>query len=385
MSLLDLAAAFMKELNAFCRSPESRSPECAERIASLKRRVAHLQIKLAKAENEISGRLNDLESVQQDSNDVTVIRRDGQVVAIVSKNIQKPVIYPTDRPERICACESIALGPYSPISSVGIVEDVEELNRICGVAKQACVLVLDHTYRSYTGFCCWLVLLLQDGQMFLIDAIKLRSALSNSPLFTCAVKKILHCRECVSRLEKDFGSVSCYVNYNVTESPCYIDWRIRPMNDVMLTLIKEEMEKVMEKVNLGYYAEHYVTEYVDNVAAFAEEYEIPVGCPVLPAMLNLRNHLAETYDEGVEYVVPSTALAAIIKAKPRSVKEFGALFTRISPVLRLYVGDFLLILKKMQAEERAAAESKNAELVYEDEYECRYRCFDASADGSFGG
>lgn len=83
--------------------------------------------------------------------------------------------------------------------------------------------VYDHSYSSFDGFSCYFTIATQNGELYVLDAIKFRDSVPNMRLLKCGVQKIIHCRECVKRLVKDFGFIGCYRNFDIFSNKVYID------------------------------------------------------------------------------------------------------------------------------------------------------------------
>lgn len=346
MGLVDLAAEFVRQLNLFIRSADTSSTQTQRQIEDIKRRIAAIVEKTADAEAKAAMQLGKLICTAAPASNIVYVRRDGLLKAIVSMSIPKPAICPVDKIRLECDCQHHDFPQFKTTKEYVYIGTEEALFAADQTFSGVCIQVFDHDYRSFYGFSCYLAVYTVDGLLYIIDAIKYREVIPRLNLLRCGVQKLIHCRRCARRLMCDFGDIGCYRNYDAPEKDVYIDWRIRPMNEIMAEVISDSMMEVVEKSNHGVTTEKYAMEDENELEEFTSKFGLPSGCPFLSEMLSLRAYLAKAFDEGVQYVMTDTQLLSILEHTPTTVTEFSDALPRMSSVMRLHAGDFLIVLRK---------------------------------------
>lgn len=346
MGLIDTTAEFVKRLNALVRDLDVRDENAMAQVDVLKRRIAAIRDRLSGAEARAIVLIDKLCTPPKEDTDTIFVRKDGMLKAIISESIQKPQVEPVKKADHGCNCSHSHMGHFSEPSQYMYIDTEAQLLEVDAAFVQVCLLVLDHDYRSFAGFCCYLAVCTPEGMLYMIDAIKLRTTIPRLRLLRCGVQKLVHCRRCVERLTADFGRMGCYRNYDAAEKDVFVDWRIRPLNETFVGIASECIREVVEKSNMQITSEKYEASPRNELAEYCERYQLPSDCPFLADLLKLRAYLAETYDEGVQYVMTDGQLHAVLESMPTTIAEFDAAFVRMSSVARLHAGDFLLILKK---------------------------------------
>lgn len=346
MSLIDLTAEFVKQLNLFIRSINMNDEQLMHRVADLRKRIASVIERTANAEARAVVQLGKLINTNPTADGVVYVRKDGLLKAVISMSVAKPVVGRTEQVETGCSCTSPGFGLFGAPKGYVYVESEAALFEADQTFSEVCIQVLDHDYRSFDGFSCYLAVRTPDGLLYVIDAIKYREAIPRLNLLRCGVLKLVHCRRCVKRLVSDFGDIGCYRNYDVPEKDVYVDWRIRPISDVMTEVISEDIAEMVEKLNLGITTEKFVAEHEDELKCFVERFGLPSKCPFLSELLKLRAYLAKTFDEGVQYVMTDAQLLTVLEHTPTTVEAFSHVLPRMSSVARLHAGDFLIVLNK---------------------------------------
>lgn len=347
MNLIDSAAEFVKKLNSLLKNLYNNDKETISKLKLLISRIINIRDKLTCAESKLVSMILKYENVQEKEDEIYYLKHNGVIKAILSKNIIniKPSAITKNKFE--CICELTEHVIFNSIKELIIVDSESLLHKIDVTFKNVIIEVFDHDYRSFNGFACWISVLTVDGMLYIIDCLKYREIIPKLRLLKCGVNKIIHCRNCVDRLNKDFGSIGCYKNLkNYNESEIYIDWRIRPINRVFIDMINESMENTIKECNKMYCLEKYESGYRNMFNEFIENYKLDSDCPFLYELLDLRIYVAQMYDESVEYVMTDDQLYKIIKEKPTTVEEFDNMFDRMSSAARLHAGDFLLVLKR---------------------------------------
>jgi exosome complex exonuclease RRP6 len=346
MSLVDLTAEFVKTLNHLIPTLDSSNSNTQEQIEFIKQRITKIREKVSGSELNVDILLTKLCINEIQPVDIIYVRKDTSLRAIVSTNITKPKINEVTRSSEKCYCIFSDFQYFQPLKGYILIESEKQLREIDAGLTQVCLEIFDHDYRSYNGFSCYAAVYTADGLLYIIDLIRFRELVPTLNLLKCNVLKMIHCRKCVERLYKDFGEIGCYRNFDVSEKNLYVDWRIRPINEGFISIISESVNEIVEKVNERMSSEKYEVEMKNELLDFINEHNLPEDCPLLPELLKLRTYLAKNNDESVNYVMTDSQLICLLENNPTTVAELDSLFPRMSCVMRLHAGDFLLILQK---------------------------------------
>lgn len=377
--IMSLTAEFVKALNKMIPTVDVTDKRDIEDIRILKNRIVEVMKLLEKSEDHVNVLLSRLESNHaKTKNEIVYVRSNGDLKAIVSPDIIKPEIFPTAKLKGECKCFFRRSEPFEGLKEYSMVDTEKKLREIDSSLKYICLEVFDHSYRSFEGFSCYLAIYTPSGHIHIVDGIKFREIIPCLRMLTCEVKKIIHCQRCVERLITDFGSIGCYQNFNTPESDLFVDWRIRPLDETLVSIICQDLQKMVEKFNSGTSLEHHTIETIDEVEEFAEKFHLPASLDTLAGLLRLRTYLAKANDESNQYVMTDTQLYSLIINSPSTIDEFEHLLGRMSSVLRLHASDFLLILKKRSGPfSLESLKSKQLPLGLESEFvvDDKYRQF----------
>ncbi len=347
MKLIDLSAEFVKNLNTILKGVDLNNPNVIEEVRLLVRRIITIRDKLSDSESKLVSLIQKVENrFEKKENDVYYINQNGILKGILSRNIHNIKPKPVKKQNINCNCVSFTSEVYENIKKYVIIDSESLLYEVDSKLTQVILAVFDHDYRSFEGFVCWITILTPEGIMYIIDGLAFRDFIPRLKLLTCDVKKIIYCRECVERLYQDFGSIGCYKNFNITKNDIYVDWRIRPINDVFIGIMKEYMKNSLSLINNGFHTEKYLPENKNITDEFIKKYNLKKDAPFLLELINLRTYIAQTYDESIKFVMSDDQLFKIFTAKPSTIREFDALFDRMSSPTRLHAGDFLLIFRR---------------------------------------
>lgn len=348
VSLMDFAAKFVKTLNLAMPNFNLQNISELEHLQKLQRRISEIMAKIEKAEENSCSLLDQLENPIHECKDVVYVRKDNNLRAIISRDIIKPIIRPVDKLEIQCNCEIHIETHFRAIQGYFIVETEKNLRELDSSLQNVIIGIFDHEYRSYEPYTCIIAVYVPDGFIYIIDAIKFRSLIPDLRLLKCGVRKLFSSQFDVERIIEDFGSVCCYCNYNLPKNEMFIDWRIRPIGEVFIGVIGDILTKTAEKFNTGISAEIYsplqrnlFSEFLSNVQLGGE-----ISADTIEDLYKLREYLAKLNNEGVQYVMTDTQLVNLAINLPSSLEEFEALFERMSPIVRLHVDDFLLIMNR---------------------------------------
>lgn len=381
--LVELTASFVKELNS---AIEEFTDEDLETIELITNKMRSIMKKCENSENNINIAISKIEDAQKTCSDVVYIRKDGDLRAIISRDVVKPNIRPVEKLNISCNCLFEPIGSFEDNKGYIIIETEESLLKLDLSLNNVVMGVYDHDYRSFDGFCCYIGLYLQSGHIYIIDTIKFRDYIPKLRLLTCEVKKIITSQYGVDRLIKDFGTFGCYQNFNVSDTNIIVDWRIRPLNEVFLNIICNDLINAVEKYNSNLITERHDPEAVNEIQEFRDYFNIPnslIG--LVEELIKLRSYLAKNNNESPQYIMTNTQLYQLLLNMPKSVNEVEHLLLRMSSVLRLHVGDFLIILnQKSKVFSIEDLKTKNVEENYQSVEEIedteRHRCFSRSCD-----
>lgn len=345
--LMNLTAEFVKTVNMIIQKMDTRNKDHMKIIDELRSKIKKVMMKCENSEFLVNSILSKIEENKKTCNDVVYVRKEGNIKAIISRDVLKPTIYDVKKLEIHCECLMSPFGVFNTFNGYFIVEKEEDLRVLDSHLKEVVLCIFDHEYRSFEGFTCLIGIYVPEGYVYIIDALKFRDVIAQLRLFTCQVKKIFHSQKDVERVLNDFGSMGCYQNFNVPESNVYVDWRIRPLNEILCSIICSELIETVEKVNNRFITEVHEKSTKNELEEFLNTYNLGDTLSDLTSdLLKLRTYLARNNDESVQFVMTDDQLYSIIINKPSNVQEFEVLFERMSSVLRLHVGDFLLILNK---------------------------------------
>lgn len=373
--LTELVAEFVKTLNSLIPYVNTNNKKEIELIQKLKDKIKNVMHMCEKSEEILFSSLLKIEENEKECKDIVYIRKDMNIKAIVSRDVLKPVIRPVEKLEVDCMCLFNEFAPFEDKKGYMIVETEEMLKEIDNKLENVVIAVFDHDYRSFEGFTCFISIYTEFGHIYIIDAIKYRDILPKLRLFTCQVKKIFSSQKDVERIIKDFGCIGCYQNFDIPESKVFVDWRIRPLNDILCYIICSTMIDTVEKVNNRIVTERHFPGPIEEGLAFIEKYNIGESLQnVTNDLLKLRNYLGKQYNEGLQYIITDNQLYSVIINMPRTISEFEVLFPRMSSVLRLHVSDFLLVInKKPKGFSIENLKSKKTEFQTEGSEDCIYK------------
>lgn len=384
---MELTAEFVKTLNAKIAGMDVNDKRMLESMEHLKEQILGIMKIFETSEQTLNRILNKIEAYDCDRKDEPIyIRCNRDIQAIVTLNEIKPIINNVEKLED-GADNLFSISSYfEPLKEYVIVKNEEALRELDSSLKDVCLAIFDHEYRSYEGFTCFLAIYLPSGYLYIVDGIKFREILPHLRLLKGDVNKIIHCQRCVERLIKDFGNIKSYQNFSAPDSEIYVDWRIRPLNEDLISIICRTIQDSVENINDGISTERHEASVINEIEAFAENYGLPPNMDILPDLLKLRQYLARTNEESINYIMSDTQLYNLIVNNPVNLEEFEHLFDRMSSVLRLHVTDFLLIFRRRS---KMSLERLKLNPKIEEEYSRpisndfmdRYRNFGGEEDG----
>ncbi|UYI26318.1 ribosomal RNA-processing protein 6 [Encephalitozoon cuniculi] len=340
MNLLDMSVRFVEGINLLLH--HGRCSMDASEVERLMQRINEVQLLVRDSERNFRQILKSTEEGNVRRSSVVIITRDKVPICILGEEIAKPSIEDIDIESVECS-HTPSFHEFMPFSNTVFVNTKAQLLAIDRTITQAAIEVFDHTYRSYEGFVCFISAGDTRGNVYVIDAIKLRTVIPRLRLLGCNVPKIVHYGNCVQRLLKDFKHLGCYRSYEIPSDMVFIDWRIRPVPEFLLEVLCKGVCRIGEMLANGVKMKTSCTKEVDDVEDIASRYSISSNRDVLRALLRLRRFLAKSNDESVHYVMTDDQVVKLLEIRPDTRDKLLGGLRRLSPLARQHVMDFLYI------------------------------------------
>lgn len=345
MCLPDLASEFVYKLNLFLSRFTTHDDEMNRQVESLSQQIARLTDRLSNSEKNFEDLLGRLESSKLSECDIVYLRYKGELYGALSTNIEK--IKPS-KPLSLsenCLCPAYHFSMFEKPSKFIIISTEEDLINIDKSLTEVCIQVFDHDYRSYSGFTCFLAFSSPSSPLYILDALKFRESIPRLRLLRCGIPKLIHCQHCAKRLFIDFGKMGCCWNFTADEDR-YVDWRIRPINDMFISLMFEGNSQIIDKIKKGMSVQISTYEEESGIEQFISENDYCGNEDLLREVLNLRKYLASKSDESLQYVMTDKQILILMNEMPKTIERIEKLLVKVSPVLRRHLGDFALIFRQ---------------------------------------
>ncbi|ORD96754.1 hypothetical protein HERIO_1322 [Hepatospora eriocheir] len=348
MSITLIAKTILSEINKVI-SEINANNGTSDDFKELITEINILTEKLKDSETNVRNLFELIEQENKTPDDAIYITENNQLRYIIPYNIIKPHIPEINKLESNCNCQKEHSFRFENLSDCVVIKDENMLIEIDSQLETVFIEIFGHYYRTYNPFICWMTLLDIKGKLYIVDVLKFRMILPKLRLLNCGVDKIIHCRECVRYLERDFGKIGCYINLP-REIKCDVslfDYRIRPLNDIFINLMKSSVNDNVFELNSNISFEKYqgleeksIDDMIDD---FNDKLDINYKIDNLDKVLQFREFLAKESNESQEFVMTDMQVLTFIESKPKTVKDFSVLFPRISHVLRLHATDLILI------------------------------------------
>lgn len=341
MNLLDMSIKFVEGINLFLRQERHELDDLE--IERLIQRIEEIQLLVKDSEDRFKQILKSIEMEESARPDTVVaITKSKKLLCILGKEIAKPRIESIDA-ENIDCSHTPSFGEFKAFSSTVYVKTLDQLLDIDKTVTQAAIEVFDHSYRSYEGFACFISVGDANGNIYIIDAIKFRVAISRLGLLKCYVPKIIHCGNCAERLLRDFKQVGCFRNYEISSGMVFIDCRIRPVPGFLLEVLCKGVHEIRRMAAIGVEMKVYCSKEIDETKDMASRYGISGDEEILESLLKLRRFLARSNDESVHYVMTDDQIIRLLKTKPTTQRKMVGELGRLSPLARQHIIDFILL------------------------------------------
>ncbi|KAL6120584.1 hypothetical protein NUSPORA_02663 [Nucleospora cyclopteri] len=346
MSTIKKTFLLIKEITNFINTQNENEENKKDSFNHILNRIETILDDLRGIDVKVEEMTQQKEDSEKLDEEAIYVREGTNLKAIIGQNIPKIELSEINKLEESCNCQFNETEKFQPITTINVISDINSLFSIDTKFTTVVLEVFSHNYRSFKNFSCWFGIYTLKGEVYLLDAIKFRDMLVKMRLLRCGVQKIIHCENCAKLLIEEFGSIGCFQNYNQEEKDVYIDFRIRPINDIFKEYMVESLKETVEKFNLNMALDKYQNEQVDLIEEFKLNNGIKQEIPYLNNLVNFREYLSEKYNEGAQYILPDDQLISLLEANPLTVSDFTATLERMSPILRIHATDILIILRK---------------------------------------
>lgn len=362
--------------------------EIFEKMERTRKMFMNAELKIGEIERE-------MELLENNGENITVVWENNGIKAILAENVKKPHISEITKFVESCNCMmEIDRQQFSlDIKSLNFINTEEDLQQLEKNVSTCVIEVFSHSYRTYKPFICWMGILTMEEDIFIVDVLKHKEALAKSSFFRCGIQKIFHCENCAKLVLEEFGDIGCFVNFSCVNETEYVDWRIRPINHLMTDIIVKSLLSTAEKVKDNASVERYSKNEDDEenaVEKFKENNYVRKNLPLLESFLAARHFLAKEYGESEEYVLPDEQLITLLETNVQNGNDVDMCLPRMSSTLRKYVTDFLILIRNKNKNKFDLETFKDKTNIDVDDYEepsesTRYKKFDKtfSADSTF--
>lgn len=184
--LIETSAKFVKAFNHELSELDITNLDDLKKLDVLKEQICSKLKLLENSEEIVRTTLNRLAvQASEIAHEPIFVKSNGVIKALIAKDVVKPTIRPIVKITGECRCVLEDFGEFQKHSNGYILIEKEDLLfEIDSQLDRVCLAVFDHDYRSFEGFTCFLALYTPNGNIYIIDALKLRDVLSGLRLFT---------------------------------------------------------------------------------------------------------------------------------------------------------------------------------------------------------
>ncbi|CDW82726.1 exosome component 10 [Stylonychia lemnae] len=254
-------------------------------------------------------------------------------------------------------------------SSIIIIDSSMKLEELIQVIEKSSAFIfldyVDHKFRSYYGFICWLLIQTSDNTIYLVDCIKLRSQLIEL-VRVCANPTILKVIPSenfeVTHLQRDFGlylvNVAQIPQSTAIQNKINSDWRIRPLDFSKIQISPFQSNQLMDELAIldnkqnDIESEKFIT-FINNnfklcldISRLQHQKQLQTVFystnkqSLSYQVLQWRDDKARFDDESLEYVLPQTLIDEIV-AQSQIIKTAEELIELSKKILEGYVPYYL--------------------------------------------
>lgn len=366
--LLGLSNAFLKSIDSNLKTiylqyirDKTRYRELIDRLKYIRSQIDECAIS-ARIDYLIA-RLNRLPTAIKN---IVEVYKDEKLVGVLCDNIEKPQIeFIRDETEITCthenSNENIEHDFQDITDEIVVYDDVSEFDN---TNSPVLISLYTHDYRTFSGFTC-IMLISTPEKTFAIDTLNVRDL--RHKLFHCGTVKYFHCSKCYVSYKREFGNLGCYKTFNI-ETELYVDWRIRPLNKVMMNILKEDAMKmqsaltrkevIVEQRVLYHLSEYNYTLFADenvNISELTHLFLTFYGIDgknfhAAHSVLKLRNFIAKSNNESPWYVLTDKQVVILIVKKPETQESFLMVMERTSALAKEHMSDIVLIFRNLESE-----------------------------------
>ncbi|ELQ76328.1 Exosome 3'-5' exoribonuclease complex, subunit PM/SCL-100 (Rrp6), partial [Trachipleistophora hominis] len=263
----------------------------------------------------------------------------GTLVGLIGQNIVKPLVEDVELHVNYeCTCDVSEIPAELRVFDENMTW-IDETNKesfleSLKVCKHVLMHAYLHTYRTYQPFTCIFLVKTHHGT-YLIDTLKHKRMVARLS-YECTYYKYMNGRT-LHALKEEFKVVPCCCSLVKTRECYFVDFRIRPIHDDLLRL-EVTHEKDAEASSEG------VQQVVERMSA--QNNVTGRERKVLEDILKLRDFVAKSNNESVNYVLTERQLCLILENMPKTKMQFKNVLPRCSPILRAHIEDILFILNE---------------------------------------
>lgn len=382
--LFTLSNTFLKSIDHNLKSIYIQYLRDNTRYNELVQRLKHLRSQID--EGRITARIDYLISrINRNprvKKNIVEVYKDNKLVGILCDNIEKPHIS-IMRDETHVECDhnlKDVVQNYprndSNMLDMTMCTNLDDIDLEDGILF---ISLYMHDYRSFAGFTC-VMLISTLHKTYVIDTLSIRDV--RHKLWHCGTRKIFHCSKCVESFQREFGSLGCFTSLNHS-TDVYVDWRIRPINNVMMDILKHDVLKMISNsqnisqpeskniINASSYDYTLFTnediEISELTNVFMVYYNISkTDYDVVYNILKLRNFVASSNNESPWYVMTDKQVVRLIVEKPETSESFMRVIKRASALAREHIFDIVLIIRNFRRDEESTGLDAR---LFEDEIE----------------
>lgn len=345
MQLIDLSAKFVTEVNQMIQKLNGAERTDIQNLADLVTEIEGVQRLLSESVGKASLIIDKMATKPKNHTNMIYIVNGKRPICILGENICKPVI--SNIAGEINTCQhDIEFTEFKPLKQAIMIQSEAQLWAIDKSITQAAIEVFEHSYRSYSGHACFLVVADSKGNVYIIDAIRFRNSIPKMKFLQCGVPKIYFNDQSFQRVASDFKSGCCSRIYDCKPINIFVDWRIRPLDAFMEEILIHGIGLVVDKINnteVPLQARVRETTEAEEYQEFIKNFNVTEDQDLLQELMKLRKFIAKSFDESPSYVIPDSQVVEILRLKPKTRSDFLKNFRRLSPLARQHLNDFLFL------------------------------------------
>lgn len=365
-NLANLAKQFITQLNKTINVSNASKPdkcyykEVLDNIRKLKPYFAFDEVSITNCIESLN--------IKIDKKNILALIYENEIKAIIGKYCQSYKILKIAQKKIECNHQINKF--YCKVTNdVFIVNNLETFTEMLSTLDSYLIDVYDHSYRTYNSYVCFVVILTNKGNVYIIDCIKLRQAIIDKGLFTCNFKKVFTNIKNFTKLKADFKNITCYSiadyycddnyiifkDFNITVNT-YIDWRIENLHIYLKKFLSTKIINFYKNIK---------TELIDNPCSYIENDEdflylekdtelyfktfkeffvskyLLDDDKYLLKLIKVRETYARDNNESIYYVMTNDQLSIFAKLKLKNEKEIIKHKIILSSIVKQNLDQFL--------------------------------------------